>query len=168
MPPKFTHPRLVHHVSLATRIKAWWLGIENPEVLSRYGERGVMRMVWIEWRGTLAMCAGGFVLYVGRLQSKRANEILDNIELNRQCYYQRDFKPTYAPDAPGGVYDGVTGYSYRDEPSGLMMNADNKLVSDESRAERSERLAKTEVTPEMVAQARNLLHSRRYEGASGG
>ncbi|CAM41593.1 conserved hypothetical protein [Leishmania braziliensis MHOM/BR/75/M2904] len=164
MPPKFTHPRLVHHVSLFTRIKAWWLGIENPEVLSRYGERGVVRTAWIEWRGTLAICAGGFVLFVGRQQSKRANDILENIELNRQRYYQRDFKPTYVPGAPGGVYDGVTGYSYRDGPSGLMINADKKLVSDESRAERGERLAKTEVTPEMVTHARNLLHSRRYEG----
>ncbi|KAG5511704.1 hypothetical protein JKF63_07302 [Porcisia hertigi] len=168
MPPKFTHPRLVHHVSTFTRIKAWCLGIENPEVLSRYGERGVVRTVWMEWRGTLTVGAGVFVLYVGRQQSKRANEILDNIELNRQRYYQRDFKPTYVPDAPGGVYDGVTGYTYRDEPSGLLINADNRLASDESRAERSERLAKTEVTPEMVARVRNLLHSRRYDGTPQG
>ncbi|CBZ23346.1 conserved hypothetical protein [Leishmania mexicana MHOM/GT/2001/U1103] len=168
MPPKFTHPRLVHHVSLFTRVKAWWLGIENPEVLSRYGERGVARTVWIEWRGTLAMCAGGFVFFIGRQQSKQANDILDNIELNRQRFYQRDFTPTYVPGAPSAVYDGVRGYSYRDEPSGLMINADNKLVSDESRAARGERLAKTEVTPAMVAQARKLLHSRRYEGTPEG
>lgn len=169
MPPKPPqHPRLVHHVSRFTRLKAWWLGIENVEVLSRYGERGVWRTAWMEWRGTFAASAGVFVFFVGRQQSKRANEILDNIELNRQRYYQRDFKPAYVSDAPGGIYDGVTGYTYRDEASGLMINADNNLVSDETRAERSERLAKAEVTPEMVAQARRLLHSRRYEGTPDG
>ncbi|KAL7698782.1 hypothetical protein N2W54_001096 [Lotmaria passim] len=168
MPPKFAHPRLVHHVSLFTRVKAWWLGIENPEVLSRYGERGVLRTVWMEWRGTLAVCCGVACLMIGRQQSNRANEILDNIELNRQQFYQREFKPEYVQNAPGGIYDGITAYSYRDEASGLMLNADNKIVSDETRAERSERLAKVEVTPEMVAQARKLLHSRRYEGTPDG
>lgn len=168
MPPKFAQRRLVHHVSLFTRVKAWWLGVENAEVLSRYGERGVLRTVWMEWKGTLAVCCGAAAFIVGRQQSNRANEILDNIELNRQQYYKRDFKPEYVQNAPGGVYDGVTAYSYRDEVSGLMMNADNKLVSDETKAQRSARLAAAEVTPEMVAQARNLLHSRRYEGTPDG
>ncbi|KPI84427.1 hypothetical protein ABL78_6509 [Leptomonas seymouri] len=165
MPPKFAHPRLVHHVSLFTRVKAWWLGIENPEVLSRYGERGVLRTVWMEWRGFLAIGGGATSFLIGRQQSKRANEILESIELNRQRFYQREFKPAYVEDAPGGVYDGVTSYSYVDAASGLMVNADNKIASDETRAERSERLAKVQVTPEMVAQARKLLHSRRYEGS---
>ncbi|KAK7202106.1 hypothetical protein NESM_000279500 [Novymonas esmeraldas] len=164
MPPKVPQARLVHHVSLFTRVKAWWLGIENAEVLTRYGERGVVRTVWIEWRGAIAIGGGCVVFFVGRQQSKRANEILDNIEVNRRRFYHRDFAPTYVPAAPGAVYDGLKGYSYRDEVSGLMLNADNAIVSDETPVERNARLSQAEVTPEMVAQARRLLHSPRYEG----
>lgn len=138
--------------------------MDHPEVLARYGERGLARTIWLEWRGSVVLLASAFVFYVGRQQSKRANEILENIELNRQLFYDRDFQPLYVEGAPGGVYDGAVGYSTTDATSGLVINADHKIASDESRESRRARLAQVEISDAEVAEARRLLQSRRYEG----
>ncbi|ESS65861.1 hypothetical protein TcG_03695 [Trypanosoma cruzi] len=150
-------------ISPFTRVKAWWLGIGDAELLARYGERGIFRTIWMEWRGTLVCLACSAVVIINHVQSNNANEILDNIELNRQRYYKRDFTPEYVRNAPQAVYDGPKGYVYRDEASGLMLNADHKWVSDLSREERRGRIEAADVTPEMVEAAKKLLRSSQYE-----
>ncbi|CCW64801.1 unnamed protein product [Phytomonas sp. EM1] len=154
-----SRPRVSHFI----RLRAWWLGLDNAELLARYGERGFLRTVWMEWRGTLVLTGCVFSFMVGRLQSSRANEILDNIELNRQRYYKRDFFPSYTEGAPDAVYDGPRGYSYIDDASGLKINCDNRIVSDETRDERNKRLAQVEISPSMVQDAQELLSSPRYQ-----
>ncbi|KAH9601517.1 hypothetical protein LSM04_003146 [Trypanosoma melophagium] len=146
-----------------TRIKAWWLGIEDAELLERYGERGVFRSMWLEWRGVIIVISSGAIIFINHSQANRANEILENIELNRQRHYKRDFAPEYVVNAPAAVYDGAKGYAYRDETSGLMVNADNRLVTDLSRDEQRRRLESAKITPEMVEAARRMRNSPRYQ-----
>ncbi|KEG14307.1 hypothetical protein DQ04_00531120 [Trypanosoma grayi] len=146
-----------------TRLRAWWMGVEDPELLVRYGERGFFRSMWMEWRGSVVVAACVAVFFVNRAQTNHANEILDNIEINRQQYYRRDFAPEYVPNAPQAVYDGTKGYAYRDEASGLMVNADRQLVSDMTREERRQRLESAEISPEMVEGAKRLRHSSHYQ-----
>ncbi|RNF26300.1 uncharacterized protein Tco025E_01449 [Trypanosoma conorhini] len=150
-------------ISPFTRLRAWWLGIEDVELLARYGERGLFSTLWTEWRGTIIVLACSTVILVNHAQTNGANEILENIELNRRQYYKRDFAPEYVPNAPQAVYDGPKGYAYRDEASGLMLNADNKWVSDLSREERRQRLESLEVTPAMVEAAKRLRRSSHYQ-----
>ncbi|KAG8346972.1 hypothetical protein ERJ75_001747400 [Trypanosoma vivax] len=151
-----------------TRFRAWWLGIEDAELLARYGEPSPLRFAWAKWRSTLVVLSCIGVYFINSAQVNRANEILDNIELNRQRYYKRDFSPEYVPNAPEAVYDGPKGYAYRDEVSGLMVNADRKLVSDISREERRERLASANITPSMVEAARELRQRSHYQLADEG
>ncbi|ESL08565.1 hypothetical protein TRSC58_03730 [Trypanosoma rangeli SC58] len=146
-----------------TRFRAWWLGVEDVELLARYGERSFFSVLWTEWRGTIVFLACSTVVLVNHAQTNGANEILDNIELNRQRYYKRDFAPEYVLNAPQAVYDGPKGYAYRDEASGLMLNADNRWVSDLSREERRQRLESVEITPEMVEAAKRLRRSSHYQ-----
>ncbi|EPY24363.1 hypothetical protein STCU_00734 [Strigomonas culicis] len=164
MPPKFA-PRHRVRVSSFTRLRAWWMGIDNAEALAKFGERSFLSSIWVEWRGTLVASGCAFAFLVGRSQSNRANYFLDNIELNRQQYYKRDFAPAYVEGAPSGVYDGVQAYSYKDEASGLTLNADNRFVSEESRDERQARLQRIEITDDMVRGAQQLLDSKRYSTA---
>lgn len=154
-------PRI--YVSPFMHAKAWWLGLDSAENLARYGDHGMLRSIWTEWRGTLVLLGCSFAFMVSRTQSNRANDILDNIELNRQSYYRREFRPEYVNGAPDGVYDGPKGYAYIDEVSGLKINADNQIVSNERVEERRERLAKAPISGDMVRQAQALLGSKRYE-----
>ncbi|ORC85371.1 uncharacterized protein TM35_000351150 [Trypanosoma theileri] len=145
-----------------TRIKAWWLGID-PELLERYGERGIFRSFWMEWRGVIIVVSSGVVIFINHSHGNRANEILENIELNRQRHYKRDFAPEYVMNAPAAVYDGAKGYAYRDEASGLMLNADNQLVTDLTREEQRKRLEGVKISPEMVEAAKRMRNSSRYQ-----
>lgn len=148
-----------------TRLRAWWLGIDNAELLARYGAReGFLQSLWAEWRGSVVILAGVFCLVVGRLQVNQANVVLDNIEMNRYRFYNKDFSPGYASGAPRAIYDGAKGYSYRDETSGLMTNADRKIVSDETREQRKARFAAAVVSDEMVQGAKALRNSSHYRG----
>ncbi|CAD2220285.1 hypothetical protein AGDE_00911 [Angomonas deanei] len=161
MPPKFV-PRHQVHVSALTRLKAWWNGVDNAEALARYGEQGMLASMWRDWKGTLIVLGCVFTFVVGRLQSNRANYFLDNIELNRQKYYRKDFVPEYVEGAPSAVYDGARGYSTKDPETGLMINADNKFSTSETREELFRRVDSAEVTDSMVEAAERVLSSRRY------
>lgn len=159
------HSRANRRLRLITRIKAWWLGVDDAEVLYRYGERSFLRNVWEEWRGTLLLIGCGFSFLVGSQQSSQANIILENIELNRRRHYGKEFAPDYVPNAPGGVYDGFKGYSFEDEVSGLHTNADNQITTSLSPQEVRERLAAkgvSAVSRDMVDAAEEMLQSERY------
>ncbi|CBH14404.1 hypothetical protein, conserved [Trypanosoma brucei gambiense DAL972] len=150
-------------ISPFTRLKAWWMGIEDASLLARYGEDGPFRSVWIKWRGTIIVATCTAVMFGRMGETSRSNDILDNIELNRQRYYKREFAPEYVPNAPEAVYDGPKGYSYRDEVSGIMVNADGKLTSDLTREERRARLEQSEISSGMLEAARRLRESPRYQ-----
>ncbi|CCW67520.1 unnamed protein product [Phytomonas sp. Hart1] len=152
-----------HRVSPFIRLRAWWLGLDNAELLARYGERGFLRTIWMEWSSTLVIMGCVISFMVGRFQSGRSNEILENIEFNRQRYYKRDFSPPYTVGAPDAVYDGVRGYCYIDDVSGLRINSDNRIVSHETREELKKRVDQVEITPSMVRDAQQLLSSPRYQ-----
>lgn len=163
--PSSIHSRANRRLRLFTRIRAWWLGVDDAEVLYRYGERSFLRNVWEEWRGTLLLMGCAFSLLVGSQQFSHANIILENIELNRRRHYGKEFAPDYVPSAPGGVYDGLQGYSYEDEVSGLRTNADNQITTSLSPQEVRERIAAkgvSAVSRDMVDAAEEILQSERY------
>lgn len=148
-----------------TRMRAWWLGVDDAEMLQRYGERSLLRHIWEEWRGTLLIVGCLFSFVVGSQQSSRANYILENIELNRKRFYGKEFAPDYVTGAPGGVYDGAKGYSFQDERSGLRTNADNHMTTSLTGKEMRERISASgaaAVSSEMVSAAEEVLCSERY------
>lgn len=152
-----------------TRCRAWWLGLDSADNLQRYGSRSVLGTIWREWRGSLLVVGCAFTFMVGQQQSSRANEILTNIELNRQRHYGRRFAPEYVASAAGrGVYDGPQGYSHVDSESGLLVNADNRLTTDLSAAEQADRVRQSSISPEMMQRAQRLLDSPRYSSAKSG
>lgn len=158
--------RTTKSIGFFTRVRAWWLGVDDAEILQRYGERTFLRNIWEEWRGTLLISGCVFSFIVGSQQSSQANHILENIELNRKRYYGREFAPDYVAGAPGGVYDGPRGYSYEDDVSGLHTNADNHVTTSLSSKELRERIAAqgaAAVSAEMVNAAEEVLHSARYK-----
>nr|CCC92907.1 conserved hypothetical protein [Trypanosoma congolense IL3000] len=163
MPQLFAEAGRRKFVSPFTRLRAWWMGLDDAELLSRYGESGLCRAMWVRWRGTIVAVACASVMFINMSQSNRANEILDNIELNRRRYYKRDFVPEYVSNAPEAVYDGPKGYSYRDEVSGIMINADGRLTSDLSREERRAQLDGAQISSGMLEAARKLRQSARYQ-----
>lgn len=149
-------------VGMATRIRAWWLGLDSADNLRRYGDRSFLHNIWVEWKGSLLIAGCLFSFLVSAQQSNQANHILENIELNRQRYYGRQFAAEYDANAPNGVYDGVTGYSYEDESSGLRVNADNRLVSNLAPEEQRQKVEKAAISSQMVTDAQGLLNSARY------
>lgn len=167
MPPKrlpfAASRRPTLHPSLYSRLRAWWAGVDNADLLMRCGERGLFRSVWTEWRTTLVLLGSAGAFLVSRNQLAAANEALENIELNRQNHYKKQFAPTYTASAPTAVYDGPRGYSYIDTESGLMINSENRLASSLSAEDRRARLANVDITEEMILEAENLLRSPRYQ-----
>lgn len=165
MPPKLTSSRAQQRIFVGpiVRFRAWWWGLDSAENLARYGEAGALHVLWREWKGTMVILGCVYVFFVGQAQVHRATTMLESIELNRQRYYDKPFGPSYVEGAPKGVYDGVQGYTGNDEATNLKVNADRRIVSNETRAELKQRLAKAEVSTDMLHDAKRLLNSPRYQ-----
>lgn len=145
------------------RSRGMWKGKEAHE---RYGDRGIFRSLWFDWKESVMVLGCVFSFFVSTLHSNEANHILENIELNRQQYYGRQFGPEYCLGAPSGIYDGATGYSYEDDVSGLRMNADNRLVTNQTTKELKERVeerGRSNISSDMVSKAEALYRSPKYQ-----
>mmetsp|Transcript_34186 Transcript_34186/g.39885 ORF Transcript_34186/g.39885 Transcript_34186/m.39885 type:complete len:177 (-) Transcript_34186:33-563(-) len=158
-------------VSLATRVRAWWLGAENAEIFARYGERSSFRTFIADWKVTFMALGCVGVMLMNRANTRLADECMDNMELNRMRFYKRDFEPEYS--APGSsnvgrsLYDGAVGYQYIDKETGIAVNADNRIVApprDELHRRMQE--APPSITPEMINAARRLRDAHNYESTT--
>ena len=143
-------------IGLFTRFRAWYLGVENVEVFSRYGTSSMYRHIFAEWRGALL---AAFMLYIinwNHNTNTRADEVLDSFELNRRKFYGRDFSPEVAANEPGN-HDGARGYSHVDRAAvnGLKTDIDSQLVGP-PRVLLRQITEKLDVTPTMVRDARTL------------
>lgn len=149
------------HVSMFTRLRAWYVGAENAEVYSRYGNRDGLYHVFQNWKGFFIASACFGTVIANRSNNNWATESLQHAELNRARHYKQDFHPEYNPATPQGLYDGAVGYQFSDSATGLRVNADNKITAP-SRNELRETFEKNPpvVSPEMVRAARALLEAR--------
>ena len=116
--------------------KRIWSSRNPEEQYGRYGYRSTPFRYWLtESKHMLALFLGiaGIALHYNDVTYR--DELLSNIEVNRQRFYDCPFEPEYVGVPPGetqrdmhAIYDTPTvGYNMVDNKSGLKKNIENRM-----------------------------------------
>ena len=150
---------MTKRIALSTRLKAWWHNVDDLEGFARHVEQhsGARQPIfWLAIGVTTTM-----YFFQQREQTTRINEAMSNVEVNRKCFYQRQFDTPH-PMMPRGLHDGMIGYYNVEKETQLYRTVDERLAAP-PRDEHKALLSKTVITPQMISDAKKLMEKHHNQ-----